>query len=205
MFKRSFLIIVSAVMPAVMFAQIPGYRATYFVDGNEEKDQYRSHVSLESYESGSSAVYATNGVHLVLTRMRLNKTSGTVNDADRRETGKNSVVLADGGSNVIMEFCEVNSHAQAADGVSASGEGTKVTLQEGSISTSRVGAAAVNATNKSKVIVQKTTVNTYSNQSPAFYACKDGTMEITEAKGDNTGQAASSFYVSSGSIGISLA
>lgn len=200
MFKRSFLIIVSAVMPAVMFAQVSGYRATYFVDGNEEKDQYRSHVSLESYESGSSAVYATNGVHLVLTRMRLNKTSGTVNDADRRETGKNSVVLADGGSNVIMEFCEVNSHAQAADGVSASGEGTKVTLQEGSISTSRVGAAAVNATNKSKVIVQKTTVNTYSNQSPAFYACKDGTMEIAEAKGDNTGQAASSFYVSTGSI-----
>lgn len=131
--------IVAAVLPAVMFAQIPGYRATYFVDGNEEIDQYRSHVSLESLEAGGSAVYATNGVHLVLTRIRLNKTSGSIPDADRRETGKNSVVLADGGSKVTMEFCEVNSHAQSADGVTASGEGTKLTLQEGSINTSRVG------------------------------------------------------------------
>ena len=64
MFKRSFFVIVSAALSAVVFAQIPGYRATYFVDGNEEKDQYRSHVSLESLEAGSSAVYATNGVHL---------------------------------------------------------------------------------------------------------------------------------------------
>ena len=200
MFKRSFLMIASAVLPAVMFAQVAGYRATYFVDGNIEKDQYRSHVSLESLESGSSAVYATNGVHLVLTRVRLNKTSGSISDADRRETGKNSVLLADGGSTVLVEFCEINSHTTQADGVSASGEGTKVTLQEGSVSTSRNGAAAVNATNKSNVIVQKTTVNTYSNQSPAFYTCKDGRMEVTEAKGENVGQAAPSFYVSSGAI-----
>ena len=199
MFKRSFLIIVSAVMPAVMFAQVSGYRATYFVDGNEEKDQYRSHVSLESYESGSSAVYATNGVHLVLTRMRLNKTSGSITDTDRRETGKNSVVLADGGSNVIMEFCEVNSHTQG-DGVSSSGEGTKVSIQEGSVTTSRVGAAAVNATNKSSIIVYKTNINTYSNQSPGFYACKDGKVEITEAMGENSGQASPSFYASDGTI-----
>ncbi len=192
--------IVAAVLPAVMFAQIPGYRATYFVDGNEEKDQYRSHVSLESLEAGGSAVYATNGVRLVLTRIRLNKTSGSIPDADRRETGKNSVVLADGGSKVTMEFCEVNSHAQSADGVTASGEGTKVTLQEGMVSTSRNGSAALNATNNSKIIVQKTIVNTYSNQSPAFYTCKDGTIEVTEAKGENAGQAAPSFYVSGGTI-----
>ena len=72
MFKRSFLMIVAAVLPAVMFAQIPGYRATYFVDGNEEKDQYRSHVSLESLEAGGSAVYATNGVRLVLIKITHN-------------------------------------------------------------------------------------------------------------------------------------
>jgi len=199
MFKRSFFVIVSAALSAVVFAQIPGYRATYFVDGNEEKDQYRSHVSLESLEAGSSAVYATNGVHLVLTRIRMNKTSGFIPDADRRETGKNSVLLADGGSKVLIEYCEVNSHAQG-DGVSASGEGTKVTLQEGTVSTSRNGSAALNATNNSKIIVQKTTVNTYSNQSPAFYTCKDGTIEVTEARGENAGQAAPSFYVSGGTI-----
>lgn len=200
MLKRSFLMIVSAVLPAVMFAQIPGYRATYLVDGNEEKEQYRSHVSLESLEAGGSAVYATNGVKLVLTRVRINKTSGSIPDADRRETGKNSVILADGGSKVTMEVCEVNSHAQSSDGVTATGEGTKLTLLDGSISTSRVGGAAVNATNKSKIIVQKTNINTYSNQSPAFYASKDGTIEVTEARGTTTGQAASAFYSSGGTI-----
>ena len=117
MFKRSLLLVLLFCLHGAIIGQITDYKATYYVDGNVEKDQYRSHISLESLSPGASTVYATNGVHLVLTRMRLNKTSGSMTDPDRRETGRNSALLADGGSRVLIESCYVTSHSTQADGI----------------------------------------------------------------------------------------
>ena len=194
MFKRSLLLVLLFCLHGAIIGQITDYKATYYVDGNVEKDQYRSHISLESLAPGASTVYATNGVHLVLTRMRINKTSGSLTDPDRRETGRNSVLLADGGSNVLVEYCEVNAHTQNSDGVSACGDSTRVRLIEGTVNVSRAGSAGLNAANKGKIIVEKTTVNTFANQNPSFYVCKDGTMEVHEAAGENVGQASPLFY-----------
>ena len=86
MFKRSLLLVLLFCLHGAIIGQITDYKGTYYVDGNVEKDQYRSHISLESLAPGASTVYATNGVHLVLTRMRINKTSGSLTDPDRRAT-----------------------------------------------------------------------------------------------------------------------
>lgn len=200
MFKRSLLLVLLFSLHGAIIGQITDYKATYYVDGNEEKDQYRSHISLESLAPGASTVYATNGVHLVLTRMRLNKTSGSMTDPDRRETGRNSVLLADAGSTVTVEYCEVNAHTQNSDGISACGDGTKIKVVEGTVNVSRAGSAGMNAAGKGNIIVDKTTINTFANQNPSFYVCKDGTMEVHEAKGENVGQASPLFYTSTGAI-----
>lgn len=199
MFKKVF-----ATFTGIMFATLvwsePDVRAVFYADGAEEKEQYRSHNALEAVESGASVVYATNGVDLYLTRMRMSKTSGSISGADHRVTGMNSVILADGGSKVMLDACDVNSHTPEADGVSSSGDGTVVTVMNGSLNMSRAGSAAVNATNKGKIEVVKANVVTYSNQSPSFYAGSEGVVEVTEAKGDNGGQASPLFYSSSGNI-----
>lgn len=194
MFKRVLFVLLVMTFPVNMFSQVSGYRATYYVDGNSKDEQYRSHTSLESLEPCASVVYATNGVNLLLTRMRLNKTSGSYNETDRRETGLNSTLLADGGSKVLLEYCEVNSHTAQADGVSASGEGTEVTVQEGQLNMSRAGSVAANAANKAKVTVFQTKVNTFSNQSPMFYSSNEGTMSIDGVMGETSGQASPLFY-----------
>ena len=200
MFKRN-LCFAWVLLTAAVASGQSGYRATFLVDGTvEKKDVYRSHTSLESFESGASVVYATSGADLTLTRMRLNKTSGSSIETDRRETGRNSVVLADGGSRLVLEYCDVNSHTAQADGLSASGEGTVVTVVEGNFNITRATSAAINATNSSKITVQKPNVYTYSNQSPSFYACRDGKLEVSEAKGDNTGLASPLFFAASGDI-----
>lgn len=200
MFKKSLLLVLSSLLHGAIIGQITDYRATYYVDGNLEKDQYRSHISLESLQPGASTVYATNSVHLVLTRMRLNKTSGTLNDDDRRETGKNSVLLADGGSNVTVEYCEVNAHTPNSDGISAIGDSTRVKVIEGTVNVSRTGSAGMNAAGNGLIIAQKTTVNTYASKDPSFYASGDGRIEVHEAGGESTGQGSPLFYASTGII-----
>lgn len=172
------------------------YTATWLVDGAKEKEQYRSHVSLECLKSSSSVVYATNGTDLILTAMRLNKTSGAPGN-DYRTTGNNAAVLADAGSKILMEMCDVNSHTAQADGITATGSGTVITVREGSVSATRSESAGMTAINDGVIAVSGTTVNTFSNQCPSYYAANGGTVAVKDGKGENKGQASPLFYAAS--------
>lgn len=193
MYRRILVTLLTVLIWTTGFGQNK-FDASWYVDGEKEKYENRSHTSLESMNQGASVVYATNGVNLILTKLRMNKTSGSTLDEDRRETGRNSALLADGGSKVLLELCEVTSHSTMADGVTASGEGTKVIVQEGSITSNRAGSAAVNAIHGAEIIVQKADVNTSGNQSPVFLAYKGGTVDVTEAYGQSAGQASPLFH-----------
>lgn len=201
MFKRflAILIIVSGLADAYAQKQ---FTATWVVDGAKEKYENRSHTSLEALEQGSSVIYATNAVDLILTKLRMNKTSGSVVDDDRRETGRNSVLLADAGSKVLLEECDVTSHTVQADGLASSGEGTRVIVQEGTITMNRAGSAAVNAIHGGEVVVQETAVNTAGNQSPAFLALDGGHVEVTGAFGLTAGQASPLFHSDGLVVGV---
>lgn len=199
MYKR-FLIMIGVLFPLLSMGQTKNIHASWLVDGNKVKFENRSHTSLESMEQGSSVIYATNGVELILTRLRMNKTSGAILDDDRRETGRNSALLADAGSQVLLESCDVTSHASQADGVTASEKGTKLTLTEGTVTTNRAASRGVSAIHGADVSVTKTEVNTNGNQSPAFFVLDSGVVSITEASGLNAGQASPSFYVTTGKM-----
>lgn len=194
MLNRLISIGCTVLLSVSLYGQGAGIRATYFVDGAKTKFDNRSHTAVESMEQGVSVVYATNGVELILTKLRMNKTSGGVNDPDRRNTGVNSVLVADGGSDVLLEACDVSSHTAQADGVSATGSGTKVKLTDGKVTMYRGQSSAVNALNEAKVDVFKTEVNTQSNQSPSFYTYNGGTMDVNEAFGTGSGQASPIFH-----------
>ena len=200
MHMRIPVILFACMLSITAMGQERKIQATWYVDGAKEKYENRSHTSLESLEQGTSVIYATNSVDLILTRLRMNKASGGVIDEDRMDTGRNSALLADCGSKVTMEFCEVVSHTPQADGVTASGKGTRIKLEEGSVTTNRLASKAICAIHGADVIVHKTEVNTSGNQSPAFFALDSGAVTVTEAFGLNAGQASPSFYVSTGKI-----
>ena len=195
MLKRFLLLIGLVLICDVAFGQ----KATLLADGAKEKDQNKSHVSLEAYDQGSSVIYATNDVKLYITKLRMSKTAGGINDEDRRFNGLNSVLLADKGSRVTIDDCEIRSNTPLADGVSAIGAGTEVRMTKGLVATTRVNSSGVNALKDGLVYVTATEVNTYSNQSAAFFTAQGGKMDISEAIGSSNGQASPLFY-SSGTL-----
>ena len=66
MLKRYLLLIGLVLICDVAFGQ----KATLLADGAKEKDQNKSHVSLEAYDQGLSVIYATNDVKLYITKLR---------------------------------------------------------------------------------------------------------------------------------------
>ena len=201
MFNKTFSLLCLLAASSAGFAQGSGFSATYKVDGASIKNENRSHVALESVEPTSSVVYATHGVDLIMSYVRLNKTSGAPYEPDFRETGCNSALLADGGSKITLEFSDVNSHTSQADAISAVGEGTLIKINDGNIRISRAGSAGVNASNGGKVTLENTAIYSYSSQDPSLYTCPGGTIEAIDIRGDNVGQASPAFY-SQGDISV---
>ena len=199
--RKRFLTLFSlAVCPVLAMGQIDGYRASYYVDGSKENFQYRSNVQLESINPDASVVYATNGVELVLTSMYLNKTMGGSSDEQRRQSGVNSAVLVDGGSNVRIDECEIKSNCELADGLSAVGEGTKVAITKGSFRMTRKDGAAINASHDASITANKVGIETFASHCPSFYASLNGSIDATECMGNNSAQVSPLFYTAKGNI-----
>ncbi|MBR5935218.1 MAG: hypothetical protein IKZ89_03610 [Bacteroidaceae bacterium] len=196
MIRRFFLSVVFVCLGQYIFGQVS---ASYNVDGAVEKEQYRSHVNLEAVGSGTSVVYATNEVDLNLTAVRINKTSGEYNKPERRERGINSGILADGGSKVLMERCEVNTHVSYADAIAAYGDNTSIKVQDGYVRVTRSGSAGANVINGAKIRFEKTELTTSSGQSPVMIASKGGVLEAVETLGGSSG-VGSPLFLSNGEL-----
>lgn len=170
--------------------------ASWYVDGNVVKSENRSHTALEATDQGYSVVYATNGVDLILTNLRMNKTSGGIVDSDRRQTGVNSALLADAASRVRVEYCDVTSHAPQSDGITASGDSTRIIITKGTVTTNRPGSVGISSLHGAEISVTETQMTTYDHQSAAFYALDGGKLDITAALGKTGGQGSPLFHSS---------
>lgn len=183
-------------LPVLVWGQNRKPMASWYVDGNKEKSENRSHTALEATDQGYSVVYATNGVDLILTNLRMNKTSGGIVDSDRRQTGVNSALLADAASRVRVEFCDVTSHAPQSDGITASGDSTRIIITKGTVTTNRPGSVGISSIHGAVISVTETNMTTYDHQSAAFYALDGGKLDITAALGKTGGQGSPLFHSS---------
>lgn len=200
MLMRIKVLLCVCMLPMFAWGQNRAPRATWYVDGDKVKWENRSHTSLEAMDPGSSVVYATNGVEVILTSLRLNKTSGTIMDDDRRERGINSVLYADAASRLTVENCTITSHTAMADGVSAYGEGTFVKMTGGMVVTNWNASVGINAENKGEFDLRNATIKCLDNHSFGIFASTDGVVNATATEITTGGQAAPAFYVSTGII-----
>lgn len=179
---------VSALFLSVMMnGQGINYNAVYLVDGTKEKEQYRSHVYLESLEPGSNATCAKGGVNLILTYVRMSKTSGTSKDLSVRDLGINSVLLAIEGSRVYSEECEFSSHVENADAVSCMGQGTFVDIIKGQFRLTRSGCSSIYSADGGKVRISGAELNISASQCQGLRTAKGGTIEATKLTGGSSG------------------
>ncbi len=196
MYMRIKVLFFVCLLPVLVWGQNRKPMASWYVDGNKEKSENRSHTALEATDQGYSVVYATNGVDLILTNLRMNKTSGRIVDSDRRQTGVNSALLADAASRVRVEFCDVTSHAPQSDGITASGDSTRIIITKGTVTTNRPGSVGISSIHGAEISVTETQMTTYDHQSAAFYAFDGGKLDITAALGKTGGQGSPLFHSS---------
>ena len=196
MYMRIKVLFFVCLLPVLVWGQNRKPMASWYVDGNKEKSENRSHTALEATDQGYSVVYATNGVDLILTNLRMNKTSGGIVDSDRRQTGVNSALLADAASRVRVEFCDVTSHAPQSDGITASGDSTRIIITKGTVTTNRPGSVGISSIHGAEISVTETQMATYDHQSAAFYALDGGKLDITAALGKTGGQGSPLFHSS---------
>ena len=187
-------LIALALVALPAFAQQPDIQATFMVDGSQVKDENRSHVSLEALKANSSVVYAYNGTSLNMYWVRMNKTAGSSKNPDRLETGVNSVFIADGGSKVEIESCEVVSHVDNSDGVTATGNGTSVIVNEGKISMYKDFSAAIYSMKGGEITVNETDIATNLKQSPLFRTGVGGIVNANKAVGSTSGIESAAFH-----------
>ena len=196
MYMRIKVLFFVCLLPVLVWGQNRKPMASWYVDGNKEKSENRSHTALEATDQGYSVVYATNGVDLILTNLRMNKTSGGIVDSDRRQTGVNSALLADAASRVRVEYCDVTSHAPQSDGITASGDSTRIIITKGTVTTNRPGSVGISSIHGAVISVTETNMTTYDHQSAAFYALDGGKLDITAALGKTGGQGSPLFHSS---------
>ena len=187
MLKRIAFVIICLSVSILLYGQGLNYNAVYMVDGAQEKEQYRSHVYLESLEPGSNATCAKGGVKLTLTYVRMSKTSGTSKDLSVRDKGINSVLLAVEGSRVYSEECEFSSHVENADALSCMGEGTFVDVIKGQFRSTRSGCSSVYAADGGKVRITGGEFNVSASQCQVLRTAKGGTIEATKLTGGTSG------------------
>lgn len=187
------LLLAVAAFPFHADAQEAGMRATYMVDGNKEKDQYRSNVSLESVATNECVTYVYGGAKLYMSSVRMNKTAGSSNDPDRENSCSNSVFLASDASQATLFKCEINSHTDKSFGVSAKGQGTLVKVSEGKTSVSKEQSAGFHAVDGAGIHVEDHSFTGVSHLSPAVSTGNGGTVEFVRVIGKTTGLASPLF------------
>ena len=192
MYFRPLFTILASVSCLAAWAQ-QEVTATYPVNGNVEREQYRSHVTLESVADNGSVVYAYGSVYLNLTGVKMNKTAGTGTYTDREDRGTNSALLATDGSHVTAYKCEVRLHADRSYGIAATGEGTEVKVNEGKTTMSKQQSSAFHSTGGALIDIDKFEISSFSKMSPLLSTGQGGRIEAVNLTGGTSGIAAPLF------------
>jgi len=182
-----------ALLPLASIAQNQDIRATFTVDGNKEKSQNRSHVSLESVAANECVVYECGGASLSMRSVRMNKTAGTSTDSNRESTGSNSAFLADGQSSAELLQCEANCHADKSFGIAAKDKGTKVSVIEGRTTVSKDQSIGIYAFDGALITVSDHVVQSHTRNSPALCTGIRGEIEASQLTGGTKGLASPLF------------
>ncbi len=189
-FKTVFSILVAASCMSAS-AQVKSVRATYDVNGNVEKEQYRSHVTLESVSDNGSVIHAYGAVKLNLTGIRMNKT-----------VGRGYALLVSEASKVTVFQCDVNLHTENSYGIAATGSGTLIKVDDGRTTVSKERSAGFYCTDSAMISIDKYDISSYAKMSPVLSTDNMGSIEAVGMKGGTRGYAAPLFS-SKGDIHVS--
>ncbi|AGX44074.1 hypothetical protein [Clostridium saccharobutylicum] len=171
------------------------------VDGTTETKNDQDIISSESNES---TVKVTNSGSLTLSDSTLNKKSGDMTVEEASDFfGANSGFLADSGSTASIKDTEISTTVSGGNAVFATGEGTKINLQNVKINTTGDHSRGLDATYTGEIDADNVTINTAGAHCAAVATDRgEGTVTVKNSTLNTSGNGSPCIY-STGDINVS--
>ncbi len=131
------------------------------IDGDKERSLVQQkNVALRATKTNESAVLLTSGAKAELTNVTAVKSGDSSSEDASNFSGLNAVVLANGGSTLVIRGGEFSSDADGANGFFACGKGSEITVNHAKFKSTKSSARGLDATSGGKVTANHSVIET---------------------------------------------
>ena len=161
-----------------------------------------SGAHIEATEANKSAVLAKNGATIELSSSEIKKTGETSNGGQSNFYGLNAAVVADEKSSVSMNSVSIESDAEGANAVFATGNGAKITAKNLKIATKKNSSRGLDATYGGEITAENVDISTLGAHSAAFATDRgEGVVKVLGGSAKTAGDGSPVIY-STGNISV---
>ena len=166
--------------------------ASYVVDGKADKEmQTLKSKDLESSNADESVLLAKNGGKIAYINGKLRKISGDVTNVGQSNFyGLNAAVVASSESSIVLQDVEIESSAEGANAVFATGKGSLINASNIKVRTSADSSRGLDATYGASITAKNVDISTKGAHCAAFATDRgegsifvDGGVASTEGEG----------------------
>ncbi len=170
------------------------------VDGTQES---KDGEEITATKENESCVKATNAANLTLTNAVLNKESGEMTVEEASDFfGANAAVLANEGSTVTLDKATITTSTSGGNAVFSTGEGSVVNISNSTITTTGDHARGLDATYTGTINADNVTINTAGAHCAAAATDRgEGTVNVTDSTLNTSGTGSPCIY-STGDITV---
>lgn len=136
---------------------ISSFRGAYTLD--RSKDLLES-KTITAEQSDENAVLLKNSAELTLVNAHINKAGDTTSGDGSNFNGQNAAILVAGKSNAVISDSMISSNSEGANAIFATGEQTKITLNNIKIHTSGNSSRGLDATYRGTIVADHVVIKT---------------------------------------------
>ena len=175
------------------------------LNASEEADGKARNISgahITAENENESAVLSKNGGSIAVSGSEIKKTGNTTNDGQSNFYGLNAAVVAETGSSVSLTGVQIESDADGANAVFATGSGAKITAKNVKIITKQNSSRGLDATYGGTVSAENVEISTAGAHSAAFATDRgEGIISVSGGSAKTAGEGSPVIY-STGNISV---
>ncbi len=133
----------------------------YTIDGGKQRSLVQQKdVTYRATKANQSAILLIGGAKAEFENVKATKSGDSSSEGESNFSGLNAVVLANGGSTLVIQGGEFSSDAHGANGFFACGKGSEITVHRAKFKSTKSSARGLDATNGGKVTANQSVIET---------------------------------------------
>ncbi len=131
------------------------------IDGGKQRSLVQQKdVAYRATKTNESAILLTGGAKAELTNVTATKSGDSSSEGESNFSGLNAVVLANGGSTLVIQGGEFSSDADGANGFFACGKRSEITVNRATFRSTKGSSRGLDATTGGKVTANRSVIET---------------------------------------------